>query len=121
MGVPEHDHGAARAEVQGTRLPIGRRPRGARRPVTRVRPASQPAAREDDEQQRERAEAERQPQYIEITPELVVPAAPGNRTSRNALGKTSMVPWSRIAMNTLSRVLLKPQVKMNVTATIQNT
>jgi len=36
------------------------------------------------------------------------------------IGKTSMVPWSRIAMSTLPRVLLKTQVKMNVTATIQN-
>ena len=32
-----------------------------------------------------------------------------------------MVPCSRIAMSTLPRVLLNTQVKMNVTATIQNT
>ena len=37
----------------------------------------EPASRDDHEQQREQAEAERKPQYIDSTPALVISAAPG--------------------------------------------
>ena len=80
----------------------------------------QPAAREDDEQKREQAEAERQPPIHRQHACARHPGGAGQVSHRNALGKTSMVPWSRIAMSTLPRMLLKTQVKMNVTATIQN-
>src|SRR6185312_12976662 len=56
MGLPVHDHGAARAEVQVIRRGCAAKSAG---PSPRSALHSQPAAREDDEQQREQAEAER--------------------------------------------------------------
>ena len=110
MGLPGH--------IMARHQPKSRDPAADRAQPKHRSPALHPAAAagEDDEQQSEHAEAERRPQYIDRTPALVISAATGKCASRNALGKTSIVPWSRIAMSTLPRVLLKTQVKMNVTA-----